>query len=582
MKNSLPFTQEDLENLANERSFEQGADYYQEGAVKSITCCGNHYEGKVRGSDLYHVTLDIEDDELDFDCTCPYDFDGICKHCVAFGLAVLNGEYKEVAEIKSVAGSFSTEKFKECFEKADSQQKLNFLKQLIDSDINLQSQFVVFMQSETKQVFDNEEDEVDIDSVAEEIRDELSFLDFDYAMKSGHHHYNYYGNEGRETEAYQLIDNTLKPYYTTSVEYLKEGNLLDAFRTILGIYEGTQNLDEPASDYDLFYDGYESIVSEYVCDYFRSFAKETEQIVRSNESVKSVIDLFFERYNEFQNSEVEEDSEKIVYDVSHFEKIFISLLSSTEIADYLIVKIRENDLESLEFADVVLKIADLTDNQKLWVETSESFAEFSFDIANNLLIRYKRSNQTENFNRIALLMFSKWADRINLYLYENLDKENQRELYIDVLNNLTKSSHKIKYYNELREYFSEEQKNTFIENLSKSYCTEFYIEVLEVEKQFDAILQYIQNHTDSYSLQVIINPILNIYPNECFNILKTRCERELNSSKRDRRTYQHMTTLMQCMQKITTKQIESRQFFQSMFANRLPALKDEINNAKLL
>ncbi len=28
MKNSLPFTQEDLENLANERSYERGTDYY--------------------------------------------------------------------------------------------------------------------------------------------------------------------------------------------------------------------------------------------------------------------------------------------------------------------------------------------------------------------------------------------------------------------------------------------------------------------------------------------------------------------------------------------------------------------------
>lgn len=80
-----------LPELAGERFFERGEDYYRRGAVRSLV----EYEGaltaRVLGTHEYRVKFRIhQDGGLSYSCSCPVGADGLfCKHCVAVGLAWL-------------------------------------------------------------------------------------------------------------------------------------------------------------------------------------------------------------------------------------------------------------------------------------------------------------------------------------------------------------------------------------------------------------------------------------------------------------------------------------------------------------
>jgi uncharacterized Zn finger protein len=79
-----------LRMLADGRSFERGENYWLDGWVRSITWDGGRVIAKVIGTDDYRVELWVEDDELEYSCTCPVNDDGsFCKHCVAVGLKLL-------------------------------------------------------------------------------------------------------------------------------------------------------------------------------------------------------------------------------------------------------------------------------------------------------------------------------------------------------------------------------------------------------------------------------------------------------------------------------------------------------------
>lgn len=77
----------------------RGRDYYNKGNV--ISCCknGNNYYAKVKGSanKPYIVSFEITDDEIEYSCTCPYDYP--CKHEYAVLLAISNQEYS-IAQLK--------------------------------------------------------------------------------------------------------------------------------------------------------------------------------------------------------------------------------------------------------------------------------------------------------------------------------------------------------------------------------------------------------------------------------------------------------------------------------------------------
>lgn len=87
-----------LREYAGTSSFERGKSYFDSGAVFSLETYEGKIAAKVSGTRDYRVKLWAEDeDELGYDCNCPYADEGnFCKHCVAVGLAWINERKKDI------------------------------------------------------------------------------------------------------------------------------------------------------------------------------------------------------------------------------------------------------------------------------------------------------------------------------------------------------------------------------------------------------------------------------------------------------------------------------------------------------
>ena len=85
--------QNTLLEMAGERSFERGQEYFSQGCVRGLAEHAGTITAKVQGTHDYRVKLWIKNGGVDYSCTCPVGADGgFCKHCVAVGLAWLNPE----------------------------------------------------------------------------------------------------------------------------------------------------------------------------------------------------------------------------------------------------------------------------------------------------------------------------------------------------------------------------------------------------------------------------------------------------------------------------------------------------------
>ena len=92
---NFPVTEASIRELASEKIFNRGKDYFKEGAVSSIYSIGNTLEAYVEGSNYHPYKVQIEFDESGITgeprCSCPYaeDFNDVCKHIVAVLLTVI-------------------------------------------------------------------------------------------------------------------------------------------------------------------------------------------------------------------------------------------------------------------------------------------------------------------------------------------------------------------------------------------------------------------------------------------------------------------------------------------------------------
>jgi uncharacterized Zn finger protein len=127
-----------LLSLADERCFARGEAYFAEGRIRSITEWDGVVEAQVEGTETYSVKLWKEGDELGYSCTCPVGEygDGLCKHCVAVGLAVIKGE-KEPDHPLPPAPRFTKADVREYLEGADKKALIRFLLAYLSQDHEL-------------------------------------------------------------------------------------------------------------------------------------------------------------------------------------------------------------------------------------------------------------------------------------------------------------------------------------------------------------------------------------------------------------------------------------------------------------
>lgn len=121
------------ESLMRERAgdevFLRGKQYYRQGAVTSLIQRGDTIEAEVEGSDIepYLVTVTLSDDEIEAECTCPYEWGEWCKHIVAVLLA-----FQEQPETIEVHASLDT-----LLEPLDREALCNLVRYLVARDPRL-------------------------------------------------------------------------------------------------------------------------------------------------------------------------------------------------------------------------------------------------------------------------------------------------------------------------------------------------------------------------------------------------------------------------------------------------------------
>lgn len=101
----IPFS--DFESHFSHRIVERGFEYFTEGAVSQLSAVHNKWTAEVKGSETYHVRIELTgDDRLDnWSCDCPFDQGPVCKHAVAVLFAIREPQNQSVKKSRSASGS---------------------------------------------------------------------------------------------------------------------------------------------------------------------------------------------------------------------------------------------------------------------------------------------------------------------------------------------------------------------------------------------------------------------------------------------------------------------------------------------
>jgi uncharacterized Zn finger protein len=157
-----------LMDMAWDRSYERGVDYFQAGAVDDLSYSRGWAIAQVIGSDTYQVRLRVDGMTPEWQCDCPVGEDGLfCKHCVAVGLAWL------VRVDKGEVETDSAETLRSYLEQQDKNALIEWLIEAAENHPELRQRLMVENTTAAPQL--------DIKHVKQQIRQALSvrgFIDY--------------------------------------------------------------------------------------------------------------------------------------------------------------------------------------------------------------------------------------------------------------------------------------------------------------------------------------------------------------------------------------------------------------------
>lgn len=229
-------------SVARPSSYKKGKEYFAEGRVKKIWREGNEYKAAVKGNHLYRVSLKFAGEELVYNCSCPFELDGACKHVAAAILAFAADEKFSSVEKETEK---SEAELKKLLAKISAVQQKNFLERILQKEPRLVEDLKIFLRG-------RRQTPVTITDYRNRFKDRLDELDTRELMEMWYLEGEDYYDGGYRDFYTQPLDEVVDEFIEPAEKYIENQNHAEAlkiFQAAFGaLLEKQQSLKGDAVD----------------------------------------------------------------------------------------------------------------------------------------------------------------------------------------------------------------------------------------------------------------------------------------------------------------------------------------------
>jgi hypothetical protein len=465
--------------------------------------------------------------------------------------------------------------FEESYEKIPDNIKLEFFNAKIKNDNKLQKEFSAFAQAKN-----NLAERITFEhflNIVKSTQDEYTkhFEQVDLENPDWDSYHSPHSGYIEEWEAYQYaseqeFESIFKLFLNSATNAIIKQKPDELMALLIGLYEATQDA-EIADEVGSFED-----VNEYLLTEHTDVLNQLIDKIRLSALAENTIITVFERFYQYAGLEYPSNPHFVAY----FEKILLALAEKSNNADQILAITGNSTTGQEAVPELILLLNKKTGNTEEWLMAAQRYYRSNTEVAKQLLEYYFKRDK-KSFLKTAHELFPtgkiSWSEFLQNYISPQLDKN----LFVDVFWQLTISQESTDYYLKIKDYISETELKKLLEELR--WNQPFVAEILELEQKYDDIRNLVIKCNNDYDYEKIIRPILQVFPEFCFENIKNRATQTIENH-RGRNTYERVASWLRLLQLIPGYENGKRQLMTALYNHKpnLPALKDEMRKAGLV
>lgn len=440
---------------------------------------------------------------------------------------------------------------------SSDKDKLEYFNALLSSDNALKKRFEQYLQ--LKKSTNSNLQENNLHEYIEKIFTIFNNVDVSLYINSCSHSYYDYGYESDICE--DIMESLFDEYEKIIQIAVSDDNFYKAALIMLAIYKAIELEPSVDDEFGLIYD-YEDQLLENL-SYIIAKQYEYMQALQTDER-KNILTLFIKNID---NS----DGHKF------FKEFYNHLIINIEIANFLTNNISDFHIQTQ------LHILSFLDDDEQYLKSAKQFYKENSTVATMLLEKLNSMGRYNEYEMIAKECFEQSPHHFIDEIMKVIVPVKSKDFYIELLKYNAVSKKSLSSYKELKKFIHSDELKKIQEQIKNNHNSSYYISVLNYEKLYEEMLIFAKENLNVETSKYF-NILKNLYPKELLEIIIQKCEEDMKSYNRSRKSYQIVCCNLSYAYKESTMQQEIKAYINALYNHKpkLPALQDELRRAKLI
>lgn len=561
--NAPTFDKTTIRTLATDNSYYRGEQYLKTGRVRNLVIDDHTYRAHVHGTHRYVVEIWGDGEQLQCSCSCPYDWDGICKHIVAVMLSILQRQESD-QKIERITT-------------AKPQASIPLDKLLTSLSAEKLRSFVRLQATEFPQLAENlqifsagasETDKTVADYQAE-ITSALQNADFTDPQEYEHYRYEYYDEFDEENQG-ETVESVLDTFVAAARKYHAQGNCIEnakiqeaivrACGQIATLNRDDEDIDDDDDFYDEEYAEYDDTgFVEDACytEAHKALSRWAEALAAAKPAkekrrmLERLVALLAANPYEFAAETWEQVCTQAVGNKTEALHVLAALNKGVPRLD-----------QRKEKAGVLLHLLALSGESERFVKVGRNavgdYPHLALPLGEKLATTGKKRDAveiaTDALDRIEASPYAyelyKTQQDLRRFLLRVGDRRRDYKRMVECAKALLFSANQLDDYLFLRDLLRTRKEREALIAKIKEQCTgAALIEIFSAEERWDDLLDAARIHSHDRDFPRMIEALQDRFPAACFDLYKQMLL-DLAASGADRRIYQQVADHARQLQKI--------------------------------
>jgi hypothetical protein len=469
--------------------------------------------------------------------------------------------------------------YKTTFLKAREDKQEAFIEALFSEDADLCRRFLSFIRppvgplsiSTDLDELSNEISarvmDIDADDYLPEESDDADDDRYGHSVKAAQ-----YDTEGLGKEVLRLVE----PYGEKAIQTLEQGQLMDAARILLSIYEAQFLVEEPDLDEDTPF-SYQSEINNYFEQTSRGWMPKATAKTFKQADFDAVLTLILGRWKHFKRFHGKAESAPYEFLNADF---FIFIIQNAKAEKTFLDFMTENKLHTFKHFPLTEKLCKALNRNDFLLEQLSGYGLQSAELGKALMQQYLDKKDRSQYVATAQKAYEKYGANVSEFIAETIQVTDNQGFFKRILSEVASQKQRLDLYHRWREQASTTEQEAYFDTQEKRN-EPFFVALLHDAKRHEDLLEFAEEAIENFNsnaFEIAAKWLVKDHPDDIFSLYCERITLFLNNGASSKNHYETAVSMLEPLKDIKGKASEIKEFVEELRKKygRLPALLEEL------